>query len=94
MTEDDISVADMRLGVRYIVTLESVDKEFQLGDWVSLCADGGIDNFTVRGTMPKEDLPRATRGMTVRVDSKWAERQRIRLTKQLSELDTLLEKFG
>ena len=79
----------MRVGVRYIVTHNSADKEFQCGDRIRLCADGTIENIDAQcadGWMEAEDVPSATRGMTFVVDAAWLERQRERLAAQMAAL--------
>ena len=76
----------MRVGVCYIVTRDSTDKEFQCGDRIWLCADGSIDNIDAHGWMSADDLPAATRGMIVAVDLVWLERQRDKLVAQMAYL--------
>jgi len=66
----------MRVGVRYIVTQASKYDEFQVGDHIRLCEDGGIINEQAGGWVDAESVPLATRGMTVSVDAEWLERKR------------------
>lgn len=73
---DEMTLADMRVGVRCIVMHDSDAKEFQRGDRIRLCADGGIINEQAGGWMDAESVPLATRGMTVVVDVAWLARKR------------------
>lgn len=80
------TVLDMRIGVPYIVTHASVDKEFQCGDRICLCADGSIENIDAAGWMDAADVPEATREMTVSVDAERLEKQRAKLAAKLAGL--------
>ena len=80
------ALLNMRVGVPYIVTHDSADKEFQCGDRISLCADGSIASIDAAGWMEAADVPEATRGMTVRVDTARLERQRAKLATKLAGL--------
>ena len=76
----------MTVGVRYIVTKASADKEFQIGDRVQLLADGSITNHQAAGWMEAEDVPAATRGWAVEIDAAWVEARRAKLARQLAIL--------
>ena len=76
----------MRFGMRYVVTHDSTDKEFQVGDRIRLCQDGAIENINAYGWMPIEDVPAATREMTVCIDTAWLEKQHARLAAQIAAL--------
>lgn len=78
------ALLDMRVGVPYIVTHDSVDMEFQCGDHIKLCPDGSIENIEAQGWIDAEDLPEATREMTVRIDTERLEKQRAKLTAKLA----------
>lgn len=86
MNTEQPTVLNMRVGLRYIVTHSSKHKEFQVGDRIKLCADGGIDNMNARGWMYAKDVPAATRGMLVAVDTEWVVRQREKLAAQMAAL--------
>ena len=77
----------MCVGMRYIVTHASADKEFQVGDRIRLCVDGSIENIEANGWMSAEDVPMATRGMRVRPDADWAAAMRADLERKLATLD-------
>jgi hypothetical protein len=77
---------NMKQGLRYVVTKESYDGTFEVGDYISLCANGDIINHKAHGWIDKVDVERATRGMEVEVDSEWAERRRKKLLQELAEL--------
>lgn len=61
---------------RYVVTRESVNGEFQVGDHIRLLDNGDLENAEAHGWMPREDVPAATEGMQVREDSEWYDRRR------------------
>ena len=77
----------MTVGVRYIVTKASANKEFQVGDRVQLLADGRITNHQSAGWMDAEDVPAATRGWAVEIDTAWVEARRAELERQLAALN-------
>ena len=82
-----VSLPSMVVGVRYIVTKASADKEFQVGDRVQLLADGSITNHQAAGWMDAEDVPTATRGWKVEIDAAWIEARRSELARQLAALN-------
>lgn len=59
----------MLVGLPYVVTRESRNREFQAGDRITLYADGGIGNRQAAGWMPAEDVPAATDGMECKLDT-------------------------
>jgi hypothetical protein len=74
-------------GVRYIVTRDSKNKEFQRGDHIWLDErDGSILCREVFGWVPAEYVADATEGMEVAVDTDWIAKQRERLERQLAAL--------
>ena len=77
----------MTVGVRYIVTKASANKEFQIGDRVTLMADGSIMNSQAVGWMEVEDVAAATRGWAVEIDTAWVEARRASLARQLAALN-------
>ena len=80
------ALLSMRVGVPYIVTHDSVDKEFQCGDRIRLCPNGEIENIDAAGWMAAADVPEATRAMAVRVDTTRLEKQRAKLATKLAGL--------
>jgi hypothetical protein len=80
----------MQVGIRYIVTLDSENKEFQVGDRIWLLKNGGIMCSTVDGWMPAESVPEATRGMEIEIDSEWCEEKRVYFEKMMAKLDAAI----
>tara|TARA_R110000868_G_scaffold81002_2_gene229659 strand:+ start:1388 stop:1681 length:294 start_codon:yes stop_codon:yes gene_type:complete len=80
------ALLNMRVGVPYIVTHDSVVKEFQCGGRICLCADGTIYNIDAAGWMGAADVPEATRAMAVRIDTERLEKQRAKLATKLAGL--------
>lgn len=58
---------EMRVGVRYIVTRDSKNREFQRGDRVWMETDGAISCPAANGWMPAEDIEAATEGWAIEV---------------------------
>ena len=81
-----VLLPSMVVGVRYIVTKASKEKEFQVGDRVQLLEDGRITNQQAAGWMEAEDLPAATRGWKFEIDAAWVEARRAELARQLAAL--------
>jgi len=82
-----IAPCGMRVGMRYVVTHASKNREFQVGDRVRLMENGDILNTAAQGWMPAEDVPSATRGMVVAPDADWAKAMRADLERRLAELE-------
>lgn len=76
----------MRVGIRYMVTHASQDGEFEVGDRVRMLDDGCIANINAGGWMAAEDVPAATRGMQVTLDTEWAAAMRADLERRLAAL--------
>lgn len=55
----------MCVGVRYVVTRASKNREFQCGDRVWMEPDGSIVNPAANGWMPPGDVIDATRGWAI-----------------------------
>lgn len=81
-----MKISDMKVGLRYVVTHDSVNKEFQVGDRIRLLDNGDI-LLQGWGWMEAEDLPKATEGMEVELDKEWARHKRIKLEQELTELN-------
>jgi len=79
----------MKPGIRYIVTRDSENQEFQIGDRITLYPDGSIGNRAACGWMPAKDVPEATRGMLYEIDAKWAANRRAELDAELADLSTI-----
>ena len=80
---------EMKVGVRYIVTHDSKNKEFQVGDRVMLYEDGDIGNVTAAGWMPAEWVKEATEGMEVEVDPQWVAAKKEKAEKELKDLEDI-----
>lgn len=62
----------MQVGLRYIVVTPSDDGTFATGDHIVRLADGDISCREAAGWIEVDDVPEATRGMTVVLDKAWA----------------------
>ncbi|KFB66682.1 hypothetical protein [Candidatus Accumulibacter vicinus] len=78
---------DMEQGMRYIVTKDSNDGTFVVGDKVELLHDNAVGNWTVGGWIDAVDVPEATAGMEVEIDIVWLNRKKDVLQKQLDQLN-------
>mgnify|MGYP001438178105 FL=1 len=78
---------DMEQGMRYIVTKDSNDGTFVVGDKIELLHDNAVGNWTVGGWIDAVDVPEATAGMEVEVDTVWLNRKKDILQKQLDQLN-------
>ena len=78
---------DMEQGVRYIVTKDSDDGTFVVGDKVELLHDNAVGNWTVGGWIDAVDVQEATAGMEVEIDTVWLNRKKDVLQKQLDQLN-------
>ena len=78
---------DMEQGMRYIVTKDSDDGTFVVGDKIELLHDNAVGNWTVGGWIDAVDVPEATAGMEVEVDTVWLNRKKDVLQKQLDQLN-------
>ena len=76
----------MKQGLRYVVTKESDDGTFGVGDHIWMCVNWDVASREEQGWIDKADVEEATRGMEVEVDSEWAERRRKKLLQELAEL--------
>ena len=76
----------MKQGLRYVVTKESDDGTFGVGDHIWMCVNGDVASQEAHGWIDKVDVERATRGMEVEVDVEWAEHRRNKLLQELAEL--------
>jgi hypothetical protein len=76
----------MRVGVRYVVTRGSKNREFQVGDRVWLEDDGSIMCPAAHGWMPPEDVVEAAEGWAIEPDANWAAAMRADLERKLAAL--------
>jgi hypothetical protein len=78
---------DMEQGMRYIVAKDSDDGTFVVGDKIELLHDNAVGNWTVGGWIDAVDVPEATAGMEVEIDTVWLNRKKDILQKQLDQLN-------
>jgi hypothetical protein len=78
---------DMEQGMRYIVTKDSNDGTFVVGDKIELLHDSAVGNWTVGGWIDAVDVQEATAGMEVEIDTVWLNRKKDVLQKQLDQLN-------
>lgn len=78
---------EMEHGMRYIVTKDSDDGTFVVGDKIELLHDNAVGNWTVGGWIDAVDVPEATAGMEVEIDTVWLNRKKDVLQKQLDQLN-------
>ena len=78
---------DMERGMRYVVTKDSNDGTFVVGDKIELLHDNAVGNWTVGGWIDAVDVPEATAGMEVEIDTVWLNRKKDVLQKQLDQLN-------
>lgn len=76
----------MRFGVRYVVTRDSKNREFQTGDRVWMEPDGSIMCPAAQGWMPPEDVIEATEGWSIEPDANWAAAMRADLERKMAAL--------
>jgi len=73
----------MITGVVYLVTKESDDGTFLVGDHISLNDDGSINCREAGGWVEAEDAVTAVIGMEVQVDRVWLNGKKDRLSKDM-----------
>ena len=78
---------DMERGMRYVVTKDSDDGTFVVGDKIELLHDNAVGNWTVGGWIDEVDVQEATAGMEVEIDTVWLNRKKDVLQKQLDQLN-------
>ena len=76
----------MRFGVRYVVTRDSKNREFQIGDRVWMEPDGSIMCPAAQGWMSPEDVIEATAGWAIEPDANLASAMRADLERKLAVL--------
>ena len=62
--------------MRYIVTKESDDGTFEVGDHIWLNADGSISCMEACGWIDADDVAEAEKGMEIEIDQEWVDRQK------------------
>lgn len=82
---------NMKVGTPYLVTKESDDGSFQVGDQITLTIDGLISNLQAEGWLEAEDLVDATAGMECEVDRARLQRRKESLLRRLAALDAVDE---
>lgn len=82
-----MNYADMKVGKPHIVTKESDDGSFQVGDQITLLEDGSMINRQAEGWLEAEDLADATAGMACEVDSARIQQRKDALLRRLAALE-------
>ena len=77
----------MEVGKRYVVTKPSDDGTFEIGDHISMNADGSINNREAQGWIDSSDVDEATKGMEVEIDKQWVEQRKKKLLEELASLN-------
>ena len=72
---------------RYVVTKESQDGTFQIGDHIKYEEDGSISCLEAQGWIEADDVPRAIIGMEAVPDREWIEKRKKKLLYELNLLD-------
>lgn len=78
---------EIQPNVRYVVTKSSNDGTFEVGDHIKLLENGEIACIEAKGWIDKADVPEAIKGMECEIDKVWVDAQKLKLTKQLQELN-------
>lgn len=76
----------MGVGKKYIVTKKSKDGTFLTGDHIAINEDGSISCVEAHGWIDANEVPSATEGIEVEIDSEWVERTK----KIIDELEKLI----
>ena len=79
---------EMKDGRWYIVTKRSKNGTFRVGDHISLNTDGSINCREVQGWVDAWDVPQAMVGVEYVVDTKWLEKRKAKLQKELDRLSS------
>ena len=82
---------NMKVGTPYLVTKQSDDGSFQVGDQITPTIDGSISNIQAEGWLEAEDLVDATAGMECEVDRARLQRRKESLLRRLAALDAVDE---
>lgn len=77
----------MIIGTPYIVAKASDDGTFHVGDQVVLEKDGSISCLQAEGWIDAKDVPEATAGWEIAIDTARIERRRQKLQSQLDKLN-------
>ena len=82
-----MTFADMKVGTPYIVTHESADGSFQVGDQITLMEDGSLTNRQAEGWLEPDALAEATVGMECGMDRANIQRRKEALLRRLAKLE-------
>ena len=77
----------MAVGKRYIVTKASDDGTFEIGDHVSMNAEGSINCREAQGWIDACNVAEASAGMVVEIDQEWITQRKAKLREELAALD-------
>lgn len=90
MKSSEIPASEMRIGVRYVVTVSSKNKEFKIDDHIYLDKDGCIMCREAGGWIEAEDVPSATERMLVKVDCAFYEKELSSMNKSREDINLIL----
>ncbi len=77
----------LKEGTPYIVTKESDDGSFQVGDQITRMVDGSISNLQAEGWLEPDALAEATVGMECEVGRAKIQRRKEALLRRLAKLE-------
>ena len=86
-TDPLLKETEMEVGKRYVVTKPSDDGTFEIGDHISMNADGSINDLEAQGWIDSCDVDEATKGMEVEIDKQWVEQRKKKLLEELASLN-------
>lgn len=74
-------------GKFYLVTKDSNDRTFRVGDHIKMDTDGSINCYEAGGWVDSSDVAECIKGMEAEIDKEWVKKQRVMLLSQLAELE-------
>ena len=90
MTEQ-IRIAEMAPGVRYVITRGSPCKSIRKGDHARIYSDGTLGIAEARGWLEPADVAEIGANVRAVVDAAWADRRKLALQAQMTEIEKLLD---
>lgn len=78
--------------MRYIVTRASKNKEFIVGDHITVLPGGSIICREAGGFIVKEDVAEATEGWEIEIDKEWAAEEKRRIEQWLKDIENAEQK--
>jgi hypothetical protein len=81
----------MQVGILYIVTHDSDNKKFQIGDRIWMLDSGDIIHSTKEGWAQVEDISETACGMEFNIDAEWFEKKHNYYKTMLENLDGAMQ---